>query len=169
MLSHTNCLFAYSYRDLIHTGVVDLFYSCEVRRIRYALWRLQILLMWVYETALSHLHTAEGLRVSIMIPRDPGHRGLPNIWSNTNLFRAYSCMYMCFALTRCQELRISCWAPGADHPPLFSLVKELRGNHISRWIPSLFICTMLITASRKDQSYLNYPQSLQPPEDSPQR
>lgn len=130
---------------------------------------MQILLMWVYETALSHLQTAEGLEVSVMIPRDPSRRGLPNIWGNTNLFRAHSCMYMCFALTRCQELRISCWAPGADHPPLFSLVKEPRGNHISRWIPSLFICTMLITASRKDQSYLNYPQSLQPPEDSPQR
>lgn len=27
---------------------------------------------------------------------------------------------------------------------------------------------MLITASKKDQSYLNYPQSSQPPEDSPQ-
>lgn len=66
------------------------------------------------------------------------------------------------------ELRISCRTPGADHPPLFSLVKEPKGNHISRWIPSLFICTMLITASKKDQSYLNYPQSLQPPEDSPQ-
>lgn len=73
-----------------------------------------------------------------------------------------------FMLTRFQELRISCWAPGADHPPLFSLVKEPKGNPISRWIPSLFICTMLITASKEDQSHLNYPQSSQPPEDSPQ-
>lgn len=103
------------------------------------------------------------MAVSVMIPRNPSCWGLLNIWSNITLFRSYSCT--CFAR---QELRISCRAPGADHPPLFSLVKEPKGNHISRWITSLFICTMLITASKKHQSYLNYPQSLQPPEDSPQ-
>lgn len=102
----------------------------------------------------------------VVIPRSPSCRGLQNMWRNITLFRSYSCM--CSTLTPCQEPHISCRVPRADHPPLFCLVKEPKGNHISKWIPSLFICTMLITASKKDQSYLNYPQSLQPPEDSPQ-
>lgn len=108
----------------------------------------------------------EGHAGLVMIHRIPSCRGLLSIWSNIALFRSHS--RMSSTLTPCRELRISCRAPGADHPPLFSLVKEPKGNHISRWIPSLFISTMLITASKKDQSYLNYPQSLQPPEDSSQ-
>lgn len=104
--------------------------------------------------------------VLVMTFRIPSCGDLLNIWSNSTLFRSLT--HMSSTLTPCQELKISCRAPEADHPPLFSLVIEPKGNHISRWIPSLFICTMLITASKKDQSYLNYPPSLQPPEDSSQ-
>lgn len=101
-----------------------------------------------------------------MIPRIPSCRGPPEYLEQYHFFFWIPQSHVWAPCWR--ELRISRRAPGADHPPLFSLVKEPKGNHISRWIPSLFICTMLITASKKDQSYLNYPLSSQPPEDSPQ-
>lgn len=59
----------------------------------------------------------------VMIYRIPSSRGFSNIWSNNTLFRSCSRIY---ELHSCQELRVSSRAPGADHPPLSSLLKNQR-------------------------------------------
>lgn len=97
-----------------------------------------------------------GLKASVMIPGDPQPQGPAKHleWRSPFDSRSRCCTCVCFVRELCPPLTPS--TPQADHPPLFSLVKEPRGNHISRWVYLLSSsCATLITAPRKDQSSLN--------------
>lgn len=71
-------------------------------------------------------------------------RNHQDIWSHFTWFTWYGCMCR-YRLAPCRELRISCRAPRADHPLLFSLVKEPKGNLIWGWNPlsSSALCLLL--------------------------
>lgn len=115
---------------------------------------------WRHLVTLRFTDCRGGLKASLMIPRDPQPQGPGQHLEEHRLpfkSRSRCCTCMCF----CQRVlplplpRLP-RTPPADHPPLFSLVKEPKGNHISRWVYLLSSsCATLITAPRKDQSSLN--------------